>query len=267
MVEQDRRRGRSRTRVLYWFRTPPGVKVGRAALDDDAIHLIEQLNPGIAFDWPRILKGQGVPPTESRPPAEARRQRPEPRRHQQPPWKPEPGTGPQPESRAAPLATADEAPAVEREAGPLHATESGARPMETPAESDVVIAAHARLGVEGVRRLRARYAEIVGRIAEKAEEPERREELKAQADRLNPDAWTTDEDVAQGLEQYESVLASLREVAGQRRRRRRRGRGPGPAEPDDDPRGRTVDSSGAAADSESPDSTGGSDDGGEMAPE
>jgi hypothetical protein len=267
VVEQDRRRGRTRTRVLYWFRTPPGVKVGRAALDDDAIHLIEQLNPGIAFDWPRILKGQGVPPTESRPPAEARRQRPEPRRHQQPPWKPEPGTGPQRDSRDAPPATADEARAVERETEPVHATESGARPMETPAASDVVIAAHARLGVEGVRRLRARYAEIVGRIAEKTDEPERREELKAQADRLNPDAWTTDEDVAQGLEQYESVLASLREVAGQRRRRRRRGRGPGPAEPDDDPRGSPVDSSGAAADRESSDSTGGSDDGGEMAPE
>ena len=40
--------------MLYWFRTPPGVKVGRAALDDDAIRRIEQLNPGITFEWPRI---------------------------------------------------------------------------------------------------------------------------------------------------------------------------------------------------------------------
>ena len=52
--------------MLYWFRTPPGVKVGRAALDEDAIRLIEQLNPGIEFDWPRILKGQGSPATEPR---------------------------------------------------------------------------------------------------------------------------------------------------------------------------------------------------------
>ena len=45
VVESDRRRGRSRTRVLYWFRTPPGVKVGRAALDEDAIRLIEAAQP------------------------------------------------------------------------------------------------------------------------------------------------------------------------------------------------------------------------------
>ena len=56
--------------MLYWFRTPPGVKVGRAALDEDAIRLIEQLNPGIEFDWTRILKGQGAPPTEPRPPVD-----------------------------------------------------------------------------------------------------------------------------------------------------------------------------------------------------
>ena len=68
--------------MLYWFRTPPGVKVGRAALDEDAIRLIEQLNPGMEFDWPRILKGQGAPATESRPPVEARRQRPDNRRSQ-----------------------------------------------------------------------------------------------------------------------------------------------------------------------------------------
>jgi hypothetical protein len=56
-------------------------------------------------------------------------------------------------------------------------------------------------------------------------EPTRRAELTASAERINPDAWTTAEEVATGLEQYESVLASLREVAGRKRRRRRRGGG------------------------------------------
>ena len=32
-------------RILYWFRTPPGVKVGRAALDEEAIRTIEQGTP------------------------------------------------------------------------------------------------------------------------------------------------------------------------------------------------------------------------------
>ena len=85
VVDSDRRRGRSRTRVLYWFRTPPGVKVGRAALDEEAIRLIEQLNPGVDFEWTKILKGQGTPATESRPPAEVRRQRPRPAPSNTPP--------------------------------------------------------------------------------------------------------------------------------------------------------------------------------------
>ena len=88
-----------------------------------------------------------------------------------------------------------------------------------------------RIGAEGVQRLRARYAEILVRISERTSDAARREELKAQADRLNPDAWVTDDEVVQGLEQYESVFASLREVVGQKRRRRRRGRGPRPAQP------------------------------------
>ncbi len=51
-----RRRGRGQHRILYWFRTPPGVRVGRAAIDEDAIHLLEQHNPDVQFDWTRILK-------------------------------------------------------------------------------------------------------------------------------------------------------------------------------------------------------------------
>jgi hypothetical protein len=90
--------------------------------------------------------------------------------------------------------------------------------------------AHARLGAEGVERLRARYAEILARISERADDAVRREELKLQADRLNPDSWVTDTEVTQGLEQYESVFASLREVIGQKRRRRRRGNRPRPGE-------------------------------------
>jgi hypothetical protein len=109
---------------------------------------------------------------------------------------------------------------------------------ETPA-ADIVAAiadevqtpAHARIGAEGVRQLRARYAELLARISERPDET-RRAELKQQADRLNPDSWVTGDEVAQGLEQYESVLASLREVGGPKRRRRRRGKGPRPAGPD-----------------------------------
>jgi len=62
----------------------------------------------------------------------------------------------------------------------------------------------------------------MARIAERSLEEEAREELKQRAERLNPDAWVTDDEVREALEQYEVVFESLRAVVGQRRRRRRR---------------------------------------------
>src|SRR5580765_3424990 len=54
-----RRRGKG-PRLLYWFRTPPGVRVGRAPIDEAAIRLLEQHNPDVQFDWTRILKDPPV---------------------------------------------------------------------------------------------------------------------------------------------------------------------------------------------------------------
>ena len=227
--------------MLYWFRTPPGVKVGRAALDEDAIRLIEQLNPGIEFDWTRILKGQGAPATEPRPPIEARRQRPDHRRPR-PSQAAAPARTAQPSAATRPIQiepvetsqiAAEPEPTVQSEdSGPVPGPNDAFAPddVESPV-SQMPTPAHAKLGAEGVQRLRARYAEILVRISERTTDPLRREELKYQADRLNPDSWVTDEEVGQGLEQYESVFASLREVIGQKRRRRRRGSRPRSAEP------------------------------------
>src|SRR5262245_15843629 len=49
------RRGKVRTRILYWFRTPPNVKVGRQPFDDALRRALEAQNPGIAFDWQKIV--------------------------------------------------------------------------------------------------------------------------------------------------------------------------------------------------------------------
>ena len=59
-------------------------------------------------------------------------------------------------------------------------------------------------------------------------DPVGRDELKGQAERLNPDTWVTAAEVSAGLESYESVFESLRAVVGRRRQRRRpRGGQPG----------------------------------------
>jgi hypothetical protein len=49
-----------------------------------------------------------------------------------------------------------------------------------------------------------------------------RDELKLRAERLNPDAWVTADEVTAALEQYETVFESLRSVVGRHPRRRRR---------------------------------------------
>jgi hypothetical protein len=49
------RRGKVRPRVLYWFRSPPDVKVGREPFDVDMRRALEAQNPGIEFDWRGII--------------------------------------------------------------------------------------------------------------------------------------------------------------------------------------------------------------------
>ena len=56
------RRGKTRSRILYWFRTPPGVKVGRLPFDDDVRRAIEARNPGVDFDWKKLLSTPIPPP-------------------------------------------------------------------------------------------------------------------------------------------------------------------------------------------------------------
>lgn len=89
---------------------------------------------------------------------------------------------------------------------------------------DVGSASYVRLGAEGLVRLRARYAEVMARIAERPLEEAAREELKLRAERLNPDAWVTADEVTAALEQYETVFEGLRGVIGRYPRRRPRGR-------------------------------------------
>lgn len=227
--------------------------MGRAALDEDAIRLIEEHNPEIEFDWTQILRG-GTETIAEPPPAppssgrqQTRRQRPSRGRPEDPPREQpstseagrgassqrlnaEPETPPVQDNRPAeaaelePLsltATLDEYDATLAGGDPLPA--GGVDDFERPEPQ--MSAAGARLGAEGLLRLRARHAEVLARISERIADPARQEELKAQAERLNPDTWVTDQEVTDGLEQYEAVFDSLRAVVGRKRTRRRRRRG------------------------------------------
>ena len=56
LVHSSQRRGRSTSRVLYWFRTPPNVKVGREPFDEHIRRELEKQNPDVDFDWRKILE-------------------------------------------------------------------------------------------------------------------------------------------------------------------------------------------------------------------
>jgi hypothetical protein len=49
------RRGKVRPRVLYWFRSPPDVKVGREPFDPGVRRALEAQNPDVDFDWRAIV--------------------------------------------------------------------------------------------------------------------------------------------------------------------------------------------------------------------
>jgi hypothetical protein len=51
LVQNGADRGKGRPSVLYWFRTPPNVKVGREPFDDSAARALEAQHPDITFDW------------------------------------------------------------------------------------------------------------------------------------------------------------------------------------------------------------------------
>lgn len=201
--------------------------MGRSALDQEAIQLIESLNPGIEFDWTRILKGEGA--EEKRPVGERRGQDALRERGPRSRTRREAGATPQRAEVAAHPAAPTGIP--EEPPGPPSTAEAAGTAADEAAAAAVppgdltappVTAAHARLGGEGVSRMRARYGEILARIAERVPDPARREELNALAERLNPDGWVTGDEVVRGLEAYENVLADVRAAVGPRRRRRRR---------------------------------------------
>ena len=208
LVHTTRRRGREHARVLYWYRSPPHVKVGRPALDEEAIRTLEQSNPDIVFDWSAILESRPAPePTEEMPPRRRRVRE---------------------ERRVSSRAVAAGRPMPEEPVleGPVAvgSTDDLASP---PAHRAVEpSAAELALGSEGLARLRARHAEVLARIREQIEDPPRAEELRLLADGLDPDAWVTAGDVTAGLEHFEATLDRIRRELGPPRARAGRSRQP-----------------------------------------
>lgn len=58
---------RQHSRILYVFRTPGGVRVGREALETDVLKQIEAQHPDIEFDWNAVFHNRQVVETSAEP--------------------------------------------------------------------------------------------------------------------------------------------------------------------------------------------------------
>ena len=180
---------RQRSRILYVFRTPGGVRVGRDPLDSDIQQEIEVRYPDIKFDWNAVLENQQL----IEPAPDLRRGRKRRR-------------GEEEESNAA-AAPAASTGRVVPAASPR---------MAVPRKIEGATAD------EQIEFLTHWHAVVRGRIPVRTSDPARRAALMALAERLNPAAWTDADQITSGLQQAGEALERLSHVFAKRRRRTRR---------------------------------------------
>jgi hypothetical protein len=216
---------RHRSRILYMFRSPGGVRVGRVALEPETIRQIEAQHPDIEFDWNAVRDTQQV----IEPAPEFRRRRP--RREAEAAAS----------TPVAPLAAVEAAEPVEQpeavepaesatEAA-LPAANAHAAPM--PPRLQVPSAIEGQTPDEQIAFLLHWYPLISERLALRTADPQRRDALLALAERLNPASWTDADQITTGLEHAGEALERLSRVMARRRRRSRRPSGDGRSHPRD----------------------------------
>jgi hypothetical protein len=194
---------RQRSRILYVFRTPPGVRVGREALDADTVRELEAQHPAIEWDWNALVENQQMVETSAEPRRTKKRRR----------------ADDQDSAKAA----------VEQgqsESG--RPPDPGPRPPR-PARPAIPSAIEGETPDEQMAFLARWHEEIRARIQHRTSDPARLEALFALAERLNPAAWTDADQITNGLQQAGEALERLSHVFSKRRRRARKTRGGGQA--------------------------------------
>lgn len=183
-----------RPRVLYWYRTAPGIALGRPPLDEEAIHTIEDSHPDIDFDWPAILALSEVMMPEDevapvRPKRRGRRDRDE----------------------GAVVKSGAEESVGEMPAQPLDA-DLAVRVVDEGKPAAGLL--EELVGREIAKRLRGRYAEIRNLIHERESNLAARDRRLSDAQPLNPDGWSTAESILEGVRGADALFDRLRAELG-----------------------------------------------------
>lgn len=223
-----------RPRLLYWYRTAPGVMLGRAALDEDAIRTIEEQHPDIDFDWPAIIALSEVMTPEDETPA-PRPQQQQQRREKRGRGRDRDRDQGREEYKVIAEPSGDVVSALDPDSIP-------ARSAVAPQDTEALRSAFAPQDAEALRRdgdvvepapqveqrglvdelagreigarLRARYAEIVARIDNLDLDGAAREAWLARAEAIDPDAWESPEAVLQGVSNADTLFEKLKTELG-----------------------------------------------------
>jgi hypothetical protein len=177
---------RQHSRILYVFRSPGGVRVGRDPFDPEVLRQIEAQHPDIAFDWKVVRENQQV--VEGAP---------EPRRRR-----------PRQEEAERPLAAAPPPRPAEVPAMPARP------PVPARIEGDTPDAQ--------IAFLTEVYPQVRERILLRSHDPARQDALLGLAERLNPATWIDVDQITTGLQQGAEALERLAHVFARRRRRARK---------------------------------------------
>ena len=212
LLHTFRSEGGSKPRLLYWFRTPPSLRVGRYPFDGEAIKSIEASNPNLSFDWSKMLKVRPVSvPTKNT-------------------VKMRISVGDRDRSSALAGKDASGLKSVGKTMS-LDLEEEEQRPNIVLAEEEESTESvddewrhpvAVLMGDEMLARLRGRYTEIQVRIAEKWNDLKERDSINTRAENLNPDSWRTLEDAVRGIEKFETEAREIKNLLGRRPPRGRR---------------------------------------------
>ncbi|MEW6320232.1 MAG: hypothetical protein AB1635_03990 [Acidobacteriota bacterium] len=206
----------ARPRVLYVYRTAPAVRIGRRALDEEAIRTIEEQHPSVDFDWSYLIDMAG--PVISEPERRPKKKR---------------GRGPDADEMtpggAAEAAAEDAAEEAGEPIPVMHAAEHAAivaeqeRSREAAREARTAATRQTALtlldelvGREIAARLRRRHEELASRVAALDAATPGIEALRARVAAIDPEAWATVDEVVAGVQRADQEYEAIRRGLGSR---------------------------------------------------
>jgi hypothetical protein len=188
---------RQRSRILYVFRTPGGVRVGRSPLEPEILRTIEANYPDISFDWRAVRDNQQV----VEPPPELRR--------------------PRKRKAADDEAAVPAGDTVKSVTALLGVRQPRPEPAQ-PSRPSIPSALEGATPDEQIAFLAKWYPLVRDRVPQRTADPARRDALLALAERLNTATWTDADQITAGLQQAGEALERLSRVFSKRRRRARK---------------------------------------------